>query len=111
MRLNLRNIVARRALRIMATVENELRVVGNCETSDLVCYCFRVTEAKVRQAIETFGAGSVDDVREKTCAGAGCTACHCRIRRMLAGLPAQCGPLEICGECGFGDAECVCQVA
>ena len=85
--------------------------VGLQTTDVLVCHCFEVTESEIRRVIDTVDSQSVEDVRRHTAAGDGCTACHCRIRRMLAGLPASCGIYEVCAGCGFAETECACKVA
>ncbi|MEM7012406.1 MAG: (2Fe-2S)-binding protein [Verrucomicrobiota bacterium] len=78
-----------------------------------VCHCFSVSESTVRTAIDHKGAKTVEEVTETTCAGGGCMACHCRIQRMLMGLPAKCpgNRFQICGSCGCAEAICECSAA
>lgn len=83
---------------------------GKKRDASLLCHCYEVTEAEVRTSIDVLGAKSIEEVTRQTCAGAGCTACHCRIQRMLMGLPAKCGGsrFELCGQCGCLSAACAC---
>jgi len=60
------------------------------EGDQTVCHCFDVSESILKQTIDEHGAGSVDELSEQTGAGCGCRACHCRLRRILDGLPAKC---------------------
>lgn len=86
--------------------------VGEQQTTEtLVCSCYDVTEGQIRRFIETFDTQTVEEVALHTGAGTGCTACHCRIRRMLAGLPATCSAADTCGTCGFHSTVCQCNVA
>jgi bacterioferritin-associated ferredoxin len=82
-----------------------------CGEHRLVCHCFRVSEAVIRNAIDILGSSSVREVSAQTGAGAGCTACHCRIKRMLAGESATCSPFTVCGDCGFFTPLCECKAA
>lgn len=84
--------------------------VGFQTTDSVVCHCYAVTEGEIRRVIETGESRTVEEVRRNTLAGGGCTACQCRIQRMLAGLPATCGLYELCDRCGCGTADCVCRV-
>jgi bacterioferritin-associated ferredoxin len=84
---------------------------GTCPSGEFVCHCYEVTEADIRSVIRKIDAQSVEEVTLHTRAGAGCTACHYRIRRMLAGLASTCGPFETCTECGFDQNHCDCQMA
>ena len=49
----------------------------------VICHCLQVKESQIVDAIAVTGAGSVREVIQHTGAGAGCTACHCRILEML----------------------------
>ena len=49
----------------------------------VICHCLQVKESQIVDAIAVTGAGSVREVIQHTGAGAGCTACHCRIRELL----------------------------
>jgi bacterioferritin-associated ferredoxin len=82
-----------------------------CPAGVFVCHCYEVTEVAIRSTIESIDAQSVEEVTLHTRAGAGCTACHCRIRRMLAGLAPTCGPFETCAECGYDQDRCECKMA
>jgi NAD(P)H-nitrite reductase large subunit len=86
--------------------------VGHQQVADaVVCHCYEVTESQILRMIDTDGAGTVEEVTSRTCAGSGCTACHWRIRRMLAGLPATCPTDEVCVNCGFESGGCACNLA
>lgn len=95
----------------MAVAQQIAEAIHPFSTSDFVCYCYEVTEAKIRATIDQHGAQSVEEVTLHTQAGSGCTACHCRIRRMLAGLSPKCSRFELCSECGFNTSQCACKVA
>jgi NAD(P)H-nitrite reductase large subunit len=56
----------------------------------LICHCFKVTESEVREAIALHQPREVEQVLELTNAGGGCRACHCRMGRLLDGLPVDC---------------------
>ena len=81
------------------------------ESNRVVCHCFRITELKIREAIDLYGSTSVGEVTEQTNAGGGCNGCHCRIKRMLAGQRPNCGVFEACDACGFNSQCCDCKVA
>jgi bacterioferritin-associated ferredoxin len=48
-----------------------------------VCHCLQVTEQALRFALTTLDLRTLRDIREKTGAGDGCTACHHRLKRFL----------------------------
>lgn len=50
----------------------------------LICHCLKVTHDEVQQCIVDNSATSVHDVMRGCGAGKGCTACHCRIKDLLA---------------------------
>ncbi|RMG35027.1 MAG: (2Fe-2S)-binding protein [Planctomycetota bacterium] len=50
----------------------------------ILCHCLRVTYGEVSAAIAAHGCRTVRGVMKKTMAGGGCTACHRRIRQLLA---------------------------
>jgi NAD(P)H-nitrite reductase large subunit len=49
----------------------------------VICHCLQVTEEALLGALATLELRSVNDVREATGAGAGCMACHRRLRLLL----------------------------
>ena len=53
--------------------------------SAYLCHCLKVTPDEVRDAIDFAGCGSVDEVTSHCGAGGGCTACHRKIRALIAG--------------------------
>jgi bacterioferritin-associated ferredoxin len=77
----------------------------------IVCHCFQVSEVAIRQTIDMLGAESVGEVTQHTGAGGGCSACHCRIRRMIDGKPAMCSRMLTCETCGYAPSLCECRVA
>lgn len=50
----------------------------------VVCRCLQVTEDEIVSVIETLGLRTVQEVRQATGAGTGCTCCHTEIRQRLA---------------------------
>lgn len=81
------------------------------EAEGPLCHCTRVGEASVRDAVGA-GASTVEDIQRETGAGTGCGACHCRINRVLDGLPAACGGrFDLCHGCGSINAICSCEAA
>jgi len=91
----------------------EISLPSSLKVEDRVlCHCESVTESTVRGAVESGDATSLKTVVECTGAGSGCRACHCRIHRVLMGLPAQCGGrFDLCGSCGCAGAICKCDAA
>ena len=85
--------------------------VGQLTVDTLVCSCYEVTETQIRRSIDAFDTQTIEQVALHTRAGTGCTACHYRIRRMLAGLPATCGAADLCSACGLSACSCECKVA
>ncbi len=82
------------------------------ESGELLCPCVAVSETTVRIAVEGGLAASLSEVMEATGAGTGCRACHCRIQRVLGGLPAKCGGrFDWCHQCGCIGAICRCEAA
>src|SRR5436190_8953721 len=60
-----------------------------------VCYCLKITEEVLTEAVTRFGLQTLDEVRRLTGAGDGCTACHQRIRQLLeeAAQPSSSSPI------------------
>jgi bacterioferritin-associated ferredoxin len=56
---------------------------GTCPAR-LICRCLQVSEDVLLAALHRFELRTVQEVREHTGAGDGCTACHRAIRRLLA---------------------------
>lgn len=54
-------------------------------TDDYVCHCLRVSECTLRQMAYAGQVRTLDDVKQHTGAGEGCTGCHRRIQEFLAG--------------------------
>ena len=50
---------------------------------DLLCHCLHVSTEEVEQAVDAREVSSLQDVKQQTGAGSGCTACHCAIRDLL----------------------------
>jgi bacterioferritin-associated ferredoxin len=95
----------------MAVFQQIAEAIRPFSKAAFVCHCYEVSEAVIRATIDENGAQSMEEVTLHTQAGSACTACHCRIRRMLAGLSPQCSPFELCSECGFNTTQCACKVA
>ena len=55
----------------------------------LLCHCLQITEEAVAEAASLFGLTTVKEVRQRTGAGDGCTACHRRIRLVLQTVRAE----------------------
>jgi NAD(P)H-nitrite reductase large subunit len=51
--------------------------------SSIVCRCLQVTEGHLVQAITRLALTTVDEVRQYTSAGEGCTCCHAKIEEYL----------------------------
>ena len=86
--------------------------IGQARSADtLICHCYQVTASAIRRAIDEGDAELVEEVSRMTSAGAGCGSCQCRIQRLLAGLPAECGSYALCPGCGFVKTLCHCQAA
>jgi NAD(P)H-nitrite reductase large subunit len=49
----------------------------------MICHCYGVTESELVDIIEAKQAETVAEVLDSSCAGSGCTACHCRIKRLI----------------------------
>lgn len=66
---------------------------SSCESgcpTPFVCHCLEVTEGVIVQAITGLGIDNLKDLRQHTGAGAGCNACHKRLRVYLeqyVGIP------------------------
>ena len=72
----------------MATVvEFPQRAKGTIE-DPIICHCLGVTASTIRSAIDDSGARTSQEISCLTTAGTGCGSCHCRLERLLAGLPA-----------------------
>ena len=76
----------------------------------VICHCFQVKASSILIEIAQ-GATEVDELSKKTSAGQGCGSCQCHIKRLLAGLPAECGPCAQCPGCGYVQVRCQCQAA
>ncbi|MGC1273272.1 MAG: (2Fe-2S)-binding protein [Planctomycetaceae bacterium] len=66
----------------------DLLVAPPAETATLqcatLCHCLKVTRGEVADAIDLHGCESVEHVTNACGAGGGCTACHRKIRALLA---------------------------
>ncbi|MBI84749.1 MAG: hypothetical protein CMJ81_16265 [Planctomycetaceae bacterium] len=82
----------------------------NPKSDQLICHCYEVTGSTLQQTIELLDRPTLEQVTRCTDAGAGCAACHCRIRRMLAGLSPH-STSNSCCNCGREGSLCRCQVA
>lgn len=76
----------------------------------LLCHCMRVTEGEIHEGIAALESPTVEDVACLTGAGTGCTACRCRIDKLIQGKSA-CGAFGLCDGCGCCHAICGCTPA
>ena len=53
-------------------------------TDEIVCHCLRVTGSQIKDRIAVGDCDRLQDVMKMTDAGTGCTACHARIRALIA---------------------------
>jgi bacterioferritin-associated ferredoxin len=61
----------------------EVRAICEACPHRMVCRCLKVTEQQLVEALITLEIRSIRDLRDKTGAGDGCTACHCRLQGYL----------------------------
>lgn len=77
----------------------------------VICLCHDVPASAVKEAVDVSGARTVEEVATLTRAGSSCGACKCRVERLVAGLPAECGPCSFCPGCGYIMKFCNCHSA
>lgn len=72
----------------MATVLNSSSIsscsLTEASTDEIVCHCMQIRRSEITTAAETQDGPTVRCIMKATDAGTGCTACHSRIRRLLA---------------------------
>ncbi len=61
---------------------------NGCSTN-VICRCLGVTTEEIDTALNVFNAESVQDLKQQTGAGSGCTACHRMLRQILAARAEQ----------------------
>jgi NAD(P)H-nitrite reductase large subunit len=49
----------------------------------ILCHCYQVTEAEIRELIRHRAPGTVEEVTQATQAASGCSTCYDDIRRIL----------------------------
>lgn len=81
---------------------------SKAESDPTICACMKVKASTIQMAMEVGKAATLDEINDLTQAGTGCRACSCRIERVLAGFPAQCGPCSLCPACGVVSKLCQC---
>ncbi len=54
------------------------------KTDEVVCHCLRVTASQIQDRLAITECDRLQDVMKMTDAGTGCTACHARIRELIA---------------------------
>jgi bacterioferritin-associated ferredoxin len=59
--------------------------------AEVVCRCLGVTSAELESALDLYNAESVEELREQTGAGSGCTACHRILKQVLSARSTQFG--------------------
>lgn len=95
-----------------ATLHVTCRFATAAEDGGILCHCAKVAESTVREKVEEGGITTIGDIIEATGAGSGCRACHCRIQRVISGLPARCGGrFDQCHQCGCIAVLCQCEAA
>lgn len=62
---------------------------------NVLCRCLQIQESQVVDCIAVTGAESVREVSVHTGAGAGCMACHCRIRELIGCRMAAAGSMAM----------------
>ena len=62
----------------------------------VVCACLRVTHSELVTAISVLEIRSIREFKQKTGAGDGCTACHCRLQCLLDERAHAAGGAPIC---------------
>ena len=58
-----------------------------------VCHCLQVTEAEVVDTIVSLEIRGLRDLQRQTGAGDGCTACHGRLKQILASYASSSAPI------------------
>jgi len=95
----------------MATVLDMPAQTRTQSADTLICHCYQVKASTIRTAIDEGDAETIAEITRLTDAGNGCGSCQCRIQRLLAGLPAECGPCSLCPGCGHIQTLCHCKAA
>ncbi len=95
----------------MATILNMPAQVRTKSVDTLICHCHQVSASSILKAIDKGKAETIEEVTRLTAAGSGCGSCQCRIQRLLAGLPTECGPCALCPGCGHVQTLCRCEAA
>tara|TARA_Y100001960_G_scaffold316222_1_gene382855 strand:+ start:2228 stop:2515 length:288 start_codon:yes stop_codon:yes gene_type:complete len=95
----------------MAKILDMPTEVATRSADTLICHCYQVKASTILDAINVGDAETISEVTSQTYAGSGCGSCQCRIQRLLAGLPAECGPCALCPGCGHIKTLCHCQAA
>jgi len=62
----------------------------------IVCHCLNVTADEVTRVVVALGLRTLGEVRCHTGAGDGCTACHQRLRQILAEAAQSSSSSPIC---------------
>lgn len=62
----------------------------------VLCACLQITEANVKAALVSLEIRSIQDLREHTGAGDGCTACHRVLRGYIAEYAQSASAEPIC---------------
>ncbi len=75
------------AARVTANVVQAVSVMertspGQCD-AEVVCRCLGVTSTELNDALQLYNADSIEELRDQTGAGGGCTACHRVLRQVL----------------------------
>ena len=64
------------------TLNDSETAVLTC-SEQIVCACLQVTEAQLGEALRASNARSIQELKRKTGAGEGCTACHSALKQYI----------------------------
>ncbi|MBM79771.1 MAG: hypothetical protein CMJ78_04170 [Planctomycetaceae bacterium] len=62
---------------------------ASTSTDRVICHCLGVTKSQIEDAARFGGCDTVREIKNCTTAGGGCTACHGRIKKILAAAKNQ----------------------
>jgi bacterioferritin-associated ferredoxin len=54
------------------------------DSDRIVCHCLQVRESQMQECVAALGLETVSQIKAHCGAGGGCTACHRRIREIIA---------------------------
>ena len=74
-----------------------------------MCHCHQVMESEIKSVIHDDCVDNIKDIGLRTKAGTACTGCQCKLQRLLAGKPLNCGSCSFCHGCNSIRALCACE--